>query len=301
MSDGLIEKLIGGVLRAFTGLIVTGGGLQLLDGQWYGRTIFQAYLSRLNLQQIATPPSTEFYSTFAGESIPMGLRETSAWLVGASLVIGFAALAHVLGKPAVNKMLTTITRPDLSAHTRSRPKFNNLLGIGRVAYLTYQPVITLSLFLLLTGFFFAWPFERGLAFGFLVAAIPSALYLLLYPADFTGGTFLERFVYVTVLALLVLMLVGWPHLYATKLFDPDLPSVFYVDDSAGHCGTERLLKGPAFVLSEKGDEQIVLRLCFDRRSSKQYVDYFAVNNSTLERVGTATLRQAIESFVRPPN
>jgi hypothetical protein len=66
------------------------------------------------------------------------------------------------------------------------------------------------------------------------------------------GIFVERFVYVCLLLFLVALLVGWPTLYGTRVFDPEFSLVslgnpgLQQSNAAGHCDSS-LHKGPIFL------------------------------------------------------
>lgn len=307
MPDGLFEKVVAGVLRALTGLIIGSGSYQLFDGHWFGETIFRAYLQSRTLDILTAPSSTEMYGLFAAQSIPVSLQGATFLMIAGFFFVGLVVLAHVMSKPTIAALAPTFERPrkpaagagkTAQAGRGLRTSAERLVQYIQFIYVTYQPLVTLLLFVTLTGLFFGWPFKDGLALVFLIAVVPAALYLLLYPTDLSKGGFLDRFTYVGVLALLVVTLFGWPQLYGTAVFDPDFPIVSAASN-LDHCDDAQLLKGPSFVAFEKANEVLLFRVCFDRSGQRKYVDFFGTGSQPLTRLGRAKLSDVIATFVRP--
>lgn len=299
MPEGLFEKIVAGALRAVTTLILGSGGYQLFDGRWYGETIFRAYLQSRTLDILTAPTTTDLYGLFAAQSVPGSLRDASGLLVLLFLLVGLIVLAHIISKPNIEKLADTFQRPPLPrAIPLSRADRRAAVRFIQWIYVEYQPLVTLLLFMILTGLFFAWPFRSGLALAFLIAVIPAALYLLLYPSDLSKGEFLDRFAYVGILAMLVVSLFGWPQLYGTAVFDPDFPIVS-APGAQDHCDEARLFKGPSFVAYESADAATMFRVCFDRTGEKKYVDFFSGGKEQMSRLGRAKLSEVIATFVKP--
>jgi hypothetical protein len=282
-------------------------GYQLFDGHWYGQRIFGAYLQSRGLGILTEPTSTEVYGLFAAQSVPGALQDAGAFMIAGFMFVGLVVLAHVISKPTIAKLSSTVTKPTPTRLVpRTRADFRNLERRAQYVYVTYQPLVTLALFVTLTAVFFAWPFQYGLALAFLMAVAPAALHLLLYPTDLSNGGFLDRFSYMAILILLVVTLYGWPQLYGTSLFDPEFPIVS-VSSAEGNCDERQMERGPRFVAfekhndAEKRDERMLLRLCFSHTDGKRYVDFFSDASEGARKGGRLSLTQAVNAFVLPEN
>ena len=291
MPEGVLEKVVAFVLRSFAGIIVTSGGYQLFDGHWFGEAIFHSYLRGQSALVLTNPVTTEMYGRFAAQSIPDSLRETSGALVVFLVAVGLLVVAHVVSKPTVAAAAPDIEKQPVPTAVGRRIAY---------AYFVYQPLFTIVLFVVLAGLFFAWPSRNGLALVFLIASIPAAMYLLFYATDLTKGVFLERFAYVSVLVLLVMVLFGWPQRYGRSGFDPLFP-VATVPGTSDHCNNAKLQKGPTFIAFEGADETTTfLQICFNPASGRRVVDFYSVKGPQGPKDEPTSLTEALRLFVLPP-
>ena len=293
-----IEKIVSAVLRTVATALIGGTSYQLFDGRWFGETIFTTFLQQQTLGLLTHPANTDLYGMFAAQSVPQAMQNASPVLVFVSLVLLLLLFAHVVSKPAAAKARATLPATPAPGRLRTAADRKAFANFVKGIYIRYHEAWTVCTFFLMISLFFFWPFRGGLALAFLLITIPSAYYLIVYATDITRGEFAERFVYVCVFVFLVAAIVAWPRLYAQRQFDPDFTLATPNETFRDHCDRE-LSKGPTFVAFEKGDEQLLFRLCVDLNSGRKFLDFFVAKDAELTKRGATNLRTALEAFSLP--
>jgi hypothetical protein len=288
MSD-LLSKLFDYALKAIPTLLMSGTGYQLFDGRWFGQTIFGAYLATLQVQMLTPPSSAQLYSALGSQSLTDSARNISGGSVLLVIAGVLVLVAHVLYKSTAKAARASRVPP---------PPRRAILQTVRARYVRHYHLVTLAIFAVLLSLFIAAKFTAALVVLLVLIAAPATLYLALYSKDATGGTYVERFVWVFLLVCLMVTLAAWPYQYGRRVYTPSFATASFSGDIPDHCDGQRLQKGPTFAVTDlPGDEQF-FRLCFGA-GQDIYIDFFSYAGAAVFS-GRDPLARVVGEFEAPP-
>lgn len=279
-SDGL-QRLDWLARIALVGL----SGLGILNTEWFGRKMFEAYQEVLHAN-VAEVPSEPLYSQWLKDSFRVSPEEIQGYwiLLGVLLIIGLTA--HVLARSVADRTI----------HARSLTARHPLLRIYAQSYDGWTAVFFAALIVL---YFFSG-LQHGLALILLSIAVPGVLYLFFYSADLASPKYLRLLLYVLLLLSLGMVAIAWPWRYGTRAFDL---RVIPVDgNSESRCTTPVFRnEGPLFQLSGRGDQYV--RLCVNREGTGRVLYFFTGEKKPpFTAVDAASLKQILavaSPFARP--
>lgn len=206
--SGLQEKIFNYAIKAVAGLLAGGGALQLsTGGKHFGKLVFLGF-TNLGL------PSVDFlgrhyigeglYRTWGGKLANEVLPFLFHWRGLALLALLLLLIAHAVAMRPKSK-------------TRESGKTPRLL-LTRVYIRYYRPLTVVLLFTFTVGIFTVSNTFLLVA-CFLLAGLPSVLYLVYHSKDVLKGSYGDRFTYAAAFFLLVVALVGAPISYGRGIFD----------------------------------------------------------------------------------
>lgn len=286
MPDDLLTKILEYVLKAIPGALLTGTGYQFFDGRWFGQAIFNSYLLQQSVSVLTPPATDDLYSALGSQSLTGSIGQVSAVGLLLSVILLLALVAHVLAKKSI-----------AAANAAPAPGGSAMDRISRL-YVTHYFFITLGIFGVLVSLFVLAQLRVALVVLLVLITVPAALYLVVYSKDAMNGMFVERFVWVSLLIVLLISLFGWPYLYGRRLYDPSFVLATTGTAAPDHCDGQQLSKGPIYVAADNGSKTLFFRMCF-RPPDSRYIDFFSYDGPQT-RIGTDRLSLVLTNFVPPP-
>ena len=198
-----------------------------------------------------------------------------------SLLLLIGLIAHILFKPSLGA-----ARQKLGSH-RWPIRF----------YLRCYHALTLAFLSLLLCLFVLWSVKSGLIILLILIVVPSIAYLFMNSRDLTKGTFMERFVCVCLLLFLAVGLIGWPHLYGKRVFEPKFFEVTFAGDRPNRCDQSRYKTGPVLLAYQKNGKEMFCQICLG--DDTKYIHFFDHSGAKPLGGGEVTLSSVATHFVPP--